>query len=451
MLNKVKKIYMIGVGGISMSALAVILHHQGKKILASDIVLNKQIKALIDKNIITFQKGTCANFVRQCDAVIYTSAIDENNRDLILAKKLNKMIFSRAEILGVLSQNQRTISVAGSHGKTTATGMIANLLINSSLDPTIHIGGILKNISSNVWLGGSDILVSEACEYKDSFLKLSNYISIVLNIKPDHLDYFKNIDNVFNSFQKFVDNTTDGGVIIINNDDDLASKLSCKHKTLSFATNNKAELMATSIKEYESGKYSFDVVFKGKNLGQIYLPCYGRHNIYNALSAIGVGEILGLNFEQIKKGVESFQGIERRFEIIRQNKFITIIHDYAHHPDEIRSTLKLCRTLATDKLVAIFQPHTYSRTRDLYQQFLQSFEDADEVWLLPIYPAREKPIKDISSYKLQKDLKAHGKASKYFSTFQSARQEIIKNAHNSTTFIILGAGDIVDLAYSFYN
>lgn len=451
MLEKVNKVYMIGVGGISMSAIAKILHTQGIKIYASDICCNKHIEKLINENIITFRKGSCSDFVRKCDAVIYTSAVSDNNKDLILARQLKKTIFTRAEILGELSRQKRTISVAGTHGKTTTTGLIGQMLLNSSLNPNIHIGGVLKNISSNVLVTNGDIFVSEACEYKDNFLKLSNFISIVLNIKAEHLDYFHDLSNEFNSFQKFIDNTVEEGFVILNNDDFLAAKLCSKRKTYTFAIEHNADFKAINIKQYVDGKYSFTVVTKEKLLGEIYLPCYGYHNIYNALAAIATGVILNIDFKKIKEGIEGFAGIERRFEIIKQNKFVTIIHDYAHHPDEIEATLNLCQSMKPKRLIAIFQPHTYSRTHDFYSQFLHAFDRADEVWLLPIYPAREKPIKEISSFKMKKDMQKRGIKARYFRSFQACRQELLCQAHDNSTFIFLGAGDIVELAYSFYN
>ena len=451
MLEQVRKVYMIGVGGISMSAIAQILHSYGIKIYASDINCNKLIEKLINENIITFRKGSCSDYVRKCDAVIYTSAASDDNKDLILARKLKKKIFTRAEVLGELSRHKKTISVAGTHGKTTATGIIAQMLLSAKRNPNIHIGGVLKNISSNVLVTNSDIFVSEACEYKDSFLHLSNFISIVLNIKADHLDYFHDINNEFNSFQKFIDNTSPEGFVILNNDDFLTSKLSSSHKTYTFAIEHNANFKAINIKQYIDGKYSFTALFDEKVLGEIYLPCYGYHNIYNALASIATGVALNIDFKQIKDGIEHFAGIERRFEIIKQNKFLTIIHDYAHHPDEIEATLNLCQSMKPQKLIAIFQPHTYSRTRDLYNQFLSAFDKADEVWLLPIYPAREKPIKDISSFKMKKDMQKRGMKTRYFRSFQACRQEILCQSHDNTTFILLGAGDIVDLAYSFYH
>ena len=450
MAIKWKSVYMLGIGGISMSAIAYILHSHNVKIMGSDISYNKQIDNLIKENILEFSKGNNKSFVEKCDAVIYSSAISSDNSDLAYAKKLGKPIFSRAEMLGILTKNYKTISIAGSHGKTTCTGIVYQVL-SQCYSPMLHIGGVLKNIDSNVNIGSDDLFITEACEFKDNFLSLQNDISVVLNIKPEHLDYFHTLENEFSSYQKFVDNTFDNGTVILNNDDPLCQKLVTKAKRLTFAISNDADLVAKNISQYENGKYMFDAFLNGENLGKVYLSCFGFHNIYNALVAILIGKLKGMSFADIKKGIESFKGIERRFEIIKQTKYCTIIHDYAHHPDEIDANISLCRSLGKKRLVVIFQPHTYTRTHDLYDEFLAVLSKADEVWLLPIYPAREKAIKGVSSFKMKQDLAKLNKNTKYFKNFMQCKQEIIKNYHTNSIFLILGAGDIVELAYIFYD
>ncbi len=433
-----------------MSAIAHLLNDKRIKIYGSDISFNKQIDNLIKSEILTFSKDGNKKFVDRCDAVIYSSAIPNDNKDLIYAKKINKKIFSRAEILGELSSAYKTISIAGAHGKTTSTGLVYNVL-KQNYHPTLHIGGVLKDINSNVVIGNDNIFVTEACEFKDNFLSLKSNIAVILNIKPEHLDYFKTLENEINSYQKFASNTCKDGFLILNNDDDNCKNIKCSHaKIVTFAIKNNADIKAENIIEYVEGKYKFDCIYKNKNLGQIYLSCYGKHNIYNALVAILIGLIFEIEFEKIKNGIETFKGIERRFEIIKQNKYSMIIHDYAHHPDEIDANINLCRELKKEKLIVIFQPHTFTRTHDLYNQFISSLSRADEVWLLPIYPAREKAIKGVSSYNLKKDLKNIGVDAKYFKNFLQCKQEIIKLSHTNTVFLILGAGDIVELAYQFY-
>ena len=444
MIEKYNSVYIIGIGGISLSAIALILQAKGIKVYGSDLTNSNIIDNLIKKGINVII-GHCKEFVKVSDAVIYTSAIADDDCDLLYAKKLNKPTFSRAEILGEISVGYRTISIAGAHGKTTATGMISSVFLNAECHPFIHIGGILNNISSNVLIGKDDVFITEACEYKDSFLSLRSFVSVILNIKPDHLDYFKNIDNEFKSFQKYVDNTTNRGVVVLNADDELSKKITTDKKIITFAIKNKkADILAKNILEYEKGKFSFDVKVKDEEIN-IKLPCYGFHNIYNALATISVCSFFDINLQKIKEGLEGFKGIKRRFEYINTINNNVIIHDYAHHPEEIEAVIKTGKEIS-DKLIVVFQPHTFTRTRDLYDEFLTCFDNADEVWLLPIYPAREKAIKGVTSFNLAQNLKKHGKNVKYFSNFTKCRDKIIKMKNKNYLIEILGAGDIEHLA-----
>ena len=449
MLEKIKSAYMIGVGGISMSAIARFLKARGIEVYGSDLVYNDEVKGLVRDKIIEFRPFSAPSFVKKCDIIIYTSAVSNKNTDILYAKMLGKPLYSRAEILGELSKGKATISVAGSHGKTTTTGLISSMFLKGKIKPNIHIGGVLNNINSNVLVSDNDIFITEACEYKDSFLTLDSKISVILNIKPDHLDYFKTLENEFESFQQFADNTAKNGYVIVNNDDKLCRKLQINQNKLTFALKNDADLQAKDVKKDKNGQFVINVCFKGENLGKIKIPCYGEHNILNVLACCGVGIAFNLPFKQIKRGVESYKGTKRRFEIICERKKHMIVHDYAHHPDEIRATIKLCRQLRHGKLIVIFQPHTFSRTLALYDDFLKCFEGADEVWLLPIYPAREKPIKGISSYRLAQDLKKSKKNVKYFNNFDKCYDNIKQNKEKNVIFAILGAGDIEKLAYKF--
>jgi len=443
MFKKFKSLYFIGIGGISMSALARIFQAKGVKIYGIDANYSQNLDNLMEEGMIIRTGEQAPTLVRACDAVVYTSAISENNEDILLAKKLNKPIFSRAEVLGYLSKQKKTISIAGSHGKTTTTGMIANCLIKAQRDPTIHIGGILNNINSNVQIGKSDFFITEACEYKDSFLSLKNFISIVLNVEEDHLDYFKNLDNIYNSFNKFIKNTSKNGMVIYNFDEN-SQKLKLPRNSLSFGYNDGADVQAKNLK-MKNGKYSFNLFYLGKKLGRLNLSCYGKHNILNALACSAACIFLGLSFKQLKLGLQSFTGIQRRFQIISDKKALTF-HDYAHHPKEIESTLRTCREInKKNKLITIFQPHTFTRTRDLYGEFLHCFDLCDEVWLLPIYPAREEPIENISSYNLCQDLIKLGKNCKYFQHFDDCQIAIKEIDKKGNIISILGAGDIVEL------
>lgn len=450
MFSKGDKVYIIGIGGISLSAIALILQSKRIKVFGSDECEGDMVNALRDKGI-EVVIGRSEKFVRQCDYVVYTSAVTSENKDIALAKELGKPIFSRAQILGMISKEHKTISVAGSHGKTTTTGMIASVFLCALKNPTIHIGGILKNISSNVRIGG-ETFITEACEYKDSFLQLENFASIILNIKSDHLDYFKNIENLKASFLKFAKNTSPNGVAILCSDDEgccqIKKQLDCK--VLTFGIKKDADFMAKNIKEWERGKYCFDLFHPSGQL-KINLPCFGKHNVYNALATFAVCYFCQISPQDIKRGIENFQGVKRRFEVVSQRGETVIIHDYAHHPDEIKATISAGKLLKRRKTIAIFQPHTYSRTRDLEKEFLNCFDKADETWLLPIYPAREKPIKGVSSFALYKKLKSRGVKAKYFKTFESTAQAIKRFKEKDSLFLILGAGDIEKLAYNYFH
>lgn len=448
MFLNIKSFYIIGIGGISLSAIALLLKDEKYNVCGSDEVYSKLIEKL-KNNGIDIKIGSAPDFVYNSDAIIISGAIPEDNQDLLLAKKLNKKIFTRAEVLGELTKDKKLISVAGSHGKTTTTGMISSIMIEAGKDPTIHIGGILNNIHSNLQIGKSDIFVTEACEYKDSFLSLNSFVSIILNVQEDHLDYFKNLDNIFNSFNKFIENTQKNGVIIYNFDE-FDDRLKLPSNSISFGYDEKADVRAVNICEELNGKYSFDLYNKGDYLCRIFLPCFGKHNINNALASIATALFFNIDISLIKKGIENFKGIERRNEIIKEEDGHLIIHDYAHHPTEISASIHTYRKIAMqNKMIVIFQPHTFSRTRDLFDSFLECFKECDEVWLLPIYPAREKPIKGITSKRLSDKLNEKGIKSRYFSSFLRCKREIIENYNKTAVFAILGAGDVEKLAYEF--
>lgn len=446
MLKNIKSVYIVGIGGVSMSALAVMLLNRGIKVKGSDLHLSALTENL-ERQGVEIVTGDAPQFVLQCDAILYSGAIKEDNADLQYAKMLGKKIIKRAELLGFFSKEKKTISVSGTHGKTTTTGMISSVLLDCGEDPTIHIGGQLKCIGSNIHVGNGELFVCEACEYQDAFLSISNYISVVLNIEEEHLDYFKNFDAIKKSFNQFVGNTCDSGLVVYNYDackDKIDAEVLKKYDTISFGFEDGAMLQAINISE-NCGKFSFDVFFKGVNLATITLSCIGRHNIYNALACVGVCLFLNLNIEEIVRGLENYQGVERRMETINKSCPL-IIHDYAHHPQEIIASLSAIKNISSQKLICVFQPHTFTRTLALYNEFLECFGMCDEVWLLPIYPAREKEIEGVSSQKMCEDLKNNAKTSKYFENFANCREEILNKKYQDCIFAILGAGNIENLA-----
>ncbi|MBO5394442.1 MAG: UDP-N-acetylmuramate--L-alanine ligase [Clostridia bacterium] len=440
MFENINSVYFIGIGGISMSALAMLIQSKGIKVCGSDDNLSSVTENLQKKGIEVIE-GRAPNLVKECDICVVSGAISDDNEDLFLANRLGKKILSRAELLGELASEKKCISIAGTHGKTTTTGMLATIMLKAGLDPTIHIGGILNEIDSNLHIGSGEYFLTEACEYKDSFLSLSSDISVVLNVEPDHLDYFKSFDNLRNSFKKFVKNTKKYGFSVINGD--ILSNFEQNVNVLTFGLGEENVITAKNIREYAAGKFAYDLYVEEEFVGEISLSSFGKHNVENSLAAVAVSLLLDIDFAVIQAGLAEYKGAKRRMDVVRE-KSPMIIHDYAHHPTEIEGTLLTCKSI-NKKVIAIFQPHTYSRTRDLYEQFLSCFSLCEQVWLLPIYSAREEPIENISSLRLSKELNVRGIKSKYFASMQDC-QNAIKGVKNDCLFAVLGAGDIEKLA-----
>ncbi|MBQ8908749.1 MAG: UDP-N-acetylmuramate--L-alanine ligase [Clostridia bacterium] len=423
-----------------MSAIAMQLKHMGFNVMGTDAHISSIADKLKHAGI-EVREGDAPEFVKQCDVCIKTAAIGDDNEDVKLLKMLNKPIYSRAEVLGYLSMQKKCIAVSGTHGKTTTTGMLASVMLKAGLDPTVHIGGILNDINSNLHIGEGEYFLTEACEYKDSFLALKPFISVVLNIESDHMDYFKNLDNLYNSFKKFAKNTQKYGFCVINNQ--IIDKFSNEnHNILTFGDDG--FLKATNVKQHLPGRFCYDLHIDNQYAGHIQLAAFGKHNVQNSLAVIAVSLLLDIDLNTIKEGLIEYKGVARRMELISNTPFV--IHDYAHHPTEIKATIDACRNINKDVIV-VFQPHLYSRTRDLYEEFLTCFNGAKEVWLLPIYAARETSVSDITSKGLAKDLCSSGVISRYFNSFESCQQEIIK-VEGDILFAILGAGDIVCFAES---
>ena len=442
MFENIKSAYFIGIGGVSMSALALLLLDKGIKVYGSDLRLSEVTRQLQQKGIDVVD-GSAPHFVEECDICIVTGAVGEDNQDLILARKLGKKVYSRAELLGALASEKKCISIAGTHGKTTTTGMLATIMLFAGLDPMIHVGGVLNEIGSNLHIGKGEYFLTEACEYKDSFLSLKSDISVILNIEPDHLDYFKTVDNLQKSFEKFAKNTKKYGFLVKNSN--IKGDLFKGLNVLSFGFDKRSIVQAQNIREYEKAKYAYDLFVCDEFVGEVYLSAFGKHNVENSLAAIGVALLLDIDFKDIQKGLKEYKGVARRMDLVRE-KGPMIIHDYAHHPTEIESTIDACRRI-NKNLIVVFQPHTFTRTRDLYEEFLSCFAKCSQVWLLPIYPAREKLIVNISSKRLSDDLTKKGVKSRYFSSFDECKKAIL-GYEQKYLFAILGAGDIEELAQS---
>ena len=446
---KEKTFHFIGIGGVSMSALAQILKRNGYKIQGSDITENDEVKTLKKKGIKVFVGHKKEN-LKGVQVVVYSSAIHSDNEEFEYAMKNNLIIIKRAVLLGLISKTYKcVIAIAGSHGKTTATAMISEMFLRAGEKPTIHLGGIDNYFHSNYKIGNKKYLITEACEYMDNYKYISPDISVILNIDGDHLDYFKTIQNVKLSFEDYAKNTNNGGIIFANVDDVNSENISSFENCSTFGVDKNSDLMAKNIKEYSPCKYSFDAYFCGVKLGKIKLNIFGKHNVYNALSAIMVGLSCEINFDIIKLSLENFCGTERRCQEVGEINGAVCYHDYAHHPKQIEKMIKIAldyKEKTNGKIIVVFEPHTYSRTAYLLSDFAKSFIGADYVIFAPVYSAREKESDGKNSIDLALETKKYIKNVEYIKTYNEILSRL-KVVSNSKDFVlILGAGTIDSLA-----
>ncbi len=430
-----------------MSALAQMLLRFGVVVQGSNECENEETTKLKKKGVFVFI-GHKASNIKNVDVVIYSSAIKEDNEEIMYAREKNILLIKRAELLSYIAQTyQNVISVAGSHGKTTVTAMIIEMFKSSKKKPTYHLGGVLASSKSNFEIGNKKFFITESCEYKDNYLFLKPDISIILNIDADHLDYFGDLQGVKDSFFKFAKGTKDGGVNVACYDDVNSIDILRLENTLSFGFSKKADVYAKNIKEYKKGYYRFDAMFLGYKLGNIKLNALGKHNVLNALACILTGIICCIDFEDIKTSIEKYCGVKRRCERVGEINSAEVYHDYAHHPKQIKKMISIANEIKdkNGKVYVVFEPHTYSRTKALYDEFVNCFDGVDKLVLLPVYSAREKPIEGYDSLKLLNGVKERVDAmlaEKYEDVVFMLRQEIGRG----DVVFILGAGSVEKLA-----
>lgn len=444
-------VHFIGIGGISMSGLAQILMREGFTVSGSDVRKSALTEKLEEKGVRMSYAHKAENITDDIGCVIYTAAISRDNAELIeaVSKKIPKL--SRAELLGQIMKNYKTsIAVSGTHGKTTTTAMISHVLLEAGLDPTISLGGILDAIGGNIRVGASDTFITEACEYTNSFLHFCPKISVILNIEEDHLDFFRDIEDIRSSFCQFAALLPRDGALVINSDiknyEEITSGLKCK--VITYGKYASSDYSGTDPVFDEKGRVSFDLVKHGRKSGHITLCVPGEHNMYNALASAAVCELLGISLDTVKKGLLSFTGTKRRFEYKGTRDGVTIIDDYAHHPTEIKATLSAAQHYPHKKLWCVFQPHTYTRTKAFFTEFAEALSHADHVVLADIYGAREKDTLGISSCDLSEEIKKNGTDSHYFPDFAMIEDFLVKNCAPGDLLIVMGAGDITDVSKS---
>ena len=441
-------IHFIGIGGISMSGLAEILLKEGFAVSGSDSKESPLTKKLESAGARIIYGQKAENITADIDCVVYTAAISKTTPELIEAVAKKIPMLTRAELLGQLMKNYSTpIAVSGTHGKTTTTSMISHILLEGNLDPTISVGGILKAIGGNIRVGNSETFITEACEYTNSFLHFFPKISVILNIEADHLDFFKDLEDIRHSFRQFAGLLPEDGTLVINGEiadyEEIYQGLSCN--VVTYGPDSSLDYSACNIAYDEKGHVSFDLLKYGRDAGRIALSVTGNHNVSNALSAIAVAELLDIPMDIIRKGLLSFTGTDRRFEYKGEFEGVTVIDDYAHHPTEIEATLKAARHYPHAKIWCVFQPHTYTRTKAFFHEFAEALSHADHLVLADIYAARETDTLGISSADLAQEVEKLGTDTHYFPSFGEIETFLKKNCRPGDLLITMGAGDVVSI------
>jgi len=420
-------IHFVGVGGIGMSGIAELLLNLGYKVSGSDVKMSEitdRLKRLGGR----ITKGHAAGNIEGADVVVFSSAVDRDNPEIQAAMKSSIPVIPRAEMLAELMRLKYSIAIAGAHGKTSTTSIVASVLAAGGLDPTIVIGGKLKGIGSNAVLGQGDFIVAEADESDGSFLKFSPTIAVVTNIDKEHLDFYKDIDEIKAVFLSFLERIPFYGLAVLCLDNEMSSQADFQ------------------IRDVECGKRKsrFNVYHRGNKMGLIDLNLPGIHNVYNATASIAVGVELNIDFDQIKKALETVEGVQRRLEIKGETNGITVIDDYGHHPTEIKVTLKAVEENWPDRRkVVVFQPHRYTRTQALFDEFTRAFYRSDVLVVMPIYAASEKKIKGVDARNLCEGIKSHGhKEVIYASGFKAVLSFLNQTLRPGDVLLTLGAGDV---------
>ena len=447
-LKKYNHIHMIGIGGISMSGIAEILNFWGFKVTGSDTTKSEVTDKLLSQGIPVVIGHDLEN-VAKADLVVYSAAVKDNDPELSKARSLNIPIITRGTFLGQITRAfSNSICVSGTHGKTTTTSMISVCFLEAHKDPSIQVGAFLKQIDGNYRVGASEYFIIEACEYVESYLKLFPKTEVILNIDNDHLDYFKNIDNIVTSFKKYVKLLPADGLLVINGDDFRCKEVAreCKARVITFGIDNDhANYIARNIKFDKNGFSSFDVYYNNFFWGTVKLSIPGIHNVLNALSCIAVCNYYGLERDEIKDALYKYTGAHRRFEYVGTYKGVNIYDGYGHHPTEISATASALKQKQYRQSWVIFQPHTYSRTKNLLGDFARSLLSFDNIIVTDIYAAREDNTFNISSKDLIKEIEKLGKKAIYISDFPDIVTYIRERAMPNDIVLTLGAGTVTNI------
>ena len=444
--NKPCHVYFMGIGGISMSGLAEILLGEGFQVSGSDMKESDITDSLKAQGVKVNIGQVAENITDDINLVVYTAAIKEDNEEFKAVLAKNIPMLTRAQLLGQIMNNYKYgIAVSGTHGKTTTTAMMSHVLLQADTDPTISIGGMLDAIGGNIRVGHSDYFVTEACEYTNSFHSFNPFISIILNVDEDHLDFFSGIEEIAQSFKTFAEILPKDGLLVINGDmehkDFITKDLDCN--IITFGLNEGNKYQAKDITFDDEGHPSYKLYVDGKEIDTINLHSTGVHNVVNSLSVIAVADFLELDLKHTKSGLLECTSAKRRYEYKGVSKNgVVIIDDYAHHPTEIAATLEATKNTPHDELWVIFQPHTYTRTYALLDQFAKVLSTADHVILADIYAAREKDTGMVSSKDLCKKINSMGGNAIHMGDFLSIEKFVEKNCKKNDLLITMGAGNV---------
>ena len=453
-LNNPVKVHFTGIGGISMSGFAELLLNKGFRVTGSDRKTSDIAKALEDKGaVIYYGEQRASNVAPDTDILVFTAAVHPDNPELVFAKEHGIPCIERGKLAGdVMLHYKRNFSVAGTHGKTTVTSMLASVLIEAGLDPTVSVGGVIPSIGGNFRIGSGSDMVIESCEYTDSFLNFHPTHAVITNIEAEHLDYFKTFERMRESFVRFAELLPADGLLVYNKEiadsDKIFSEIKCPRISYS-VKDSTADFYGTDITYDSMGCPSFTVYNKGEKLDEVHLKVIGEHNAANACGTIAMAVSTGIPFEVAARAVEAYTGTGRRFEKKGEIGGVTIIDDYAHHPTEIKATLEAALRYPHKKLCVVFQPHTYSRTAQFLDRIAEALSLADLIVLTDIYAARETNTYNVSSKDIQSILQSKfGKETYHFSSFDEAETFLLENCSTGDLLITMGAGDVVKIGES---
>lgn len=439
-------VHFMGIGGISMSGLAEILLSEGFTVSGSDSKASPLTKRLEELGAKVSYGQRAANITDDIELMVYTAAISADNPEFMEVQARNIPMLTRAQLLGQLMRNYKTpIAISGTHGKTTTTSMVSEILISENLDPTLSIGGILKSIGGNFKIGKSDYFVTEACEYTNSYLEFFPKISLILNVEADHMDFFKDLDDIRSSFRRFAALLPEDGTLIINSDIEKLSEITADTKASIITYGKSGDYYPSDVSFDENGRGQFVLNRNGRGTVNVSLGVVGLHNVYNACAAFALADLLGVDEATTVKALANFSGTDRRFELKGRLGGITIIDDYAHHPTEIAATLNAAKNYPHDRMTVVFQPHTYTRTKAFLDDFAEALSIADRVILTDIYAAREKNTIGITSKDLLAKLEEKNVDALYYPTFDEIENFLLENSSTGDLLITMGAGDVVKI------